>query len=94
MTASRDTVVSCGAAAATRPEASTNEWASALHLYLGVESCYICPKCQSTDVHMTLPSHAGAYCQCRTCGNLWHDDKKPPGSPGPAQLKRKTDARS
>ena len=56
-----------------------------------MDICYVCPKCSSDQVKLTLPSQTGAYCQCRSCGHQWHDEKKPPSRGKPDVLKRKSD---
>lgn len=35
-----------------------------------------CPDCGGGDVTPTLTTTAGAYCQCGTCGHLWHEERR------------------
>jgi transcription elongation factor Elf1 len=37
-----------------------------------------CPKCNSTEVEMTLKTASGAYYRCGNCGHMWHTDKPQP----------------
>jgi uncharacterized Zn finger protein len=54
--------------------------------------CTVCPACGSEDTRVTIPSLAGAYCECRGCGHLWHDQPNLPSGLAP-EPRRKTDRR-
>jgi AraC-like DNA-binding protein len=55
---------------------------------------YICSVCGASEVWIVVPSLDGAYCQCRQCGHLWHDEHKLPPRVTPVTLRRKGDRRA
>jgi hypothetical protein len=51
-----------------------------------------CPDCGAGDVRATLDTFAGAYCQCESCGHLWHDERLKPGDDAVQRSRRSPDS--
>jgi ribosomal protein L37AE/L43A len=60
-----------------------------MRLDAAVHATYACPQCGTTGPEV-LSMVRGAFCCCRSCGQLWVDDRQIP-SAEPSLKRRRTD---